>query len=71
MQDDSRAEAAQYYDANPTIPDDLAFYTARLPSPDAFEGVIRAHGFRIVQRWGGYAGERYGEGPELIVQFCG
>ena len=35
MQDDSRAEAAQYYEANPTIPDDLAFYTARLPSPDA------------------------------------
>src|SRR5438094_7557285 len=35
MQDDIRAEAAQYYDANPTIPDDLAFYTARLPSADA------------------------------------
>jgi hypothetical protein len=26
MQDDIRAAAAQYYDANPTIPDDLAFY---------------------------------------------
>jgi hypothetical protein len=26
MQDDMRAAAAQYYDANPTIPDDLAFY---------------------------------------------
>jgi hypothetical protein len=23
MQDDIRAEAAQYYDVNPTIPDDL------------------------------------------------
>jgi len=34
MQDDMRAAAAQYYDANPTIPDDLAFYTARLPSAD-------------------------------------
>jgi len=43
----------------------------RCYTPDAFAGVIRAHGFRIVQRWGGYAGERYGEGPELIVQFCG
>jgi len=30
MQGDSRAEAAPYSDANPTIPDDLAFYTARL-----------------------------------------
>ena len=35
MQDDIRAAAAPYYDANPTIPDDLAFYTARLPSADA------------------------------------
>jgi SAM-dependent methyltransferase len=43
----------------------------RCYTPEAFEGMIRAHGFRIVQRWGGYAGERYGEGPELIVQFCG
>jgi len=42
----------------------------RCYTPDAFEGVIRAHGFQIIQRWGGYAGERYGEGPELIVQFC-
>jgi len=35
---------------------------------DAFEHVIRAHGFRIVQRWDGYAGERYGEGLERVVQ---
>ena len=35
MQDDIRAAAAQYYDANPTIPDDRAFYMARLPSADA------------------------------------
>jgi hypothetical protein len=41
----------------------------RCYTPDAFEHVIRAHGFRIVQRWGGYAGERYGEEPELVVQF--
>jgi len=32
------------------------------------EQVMRAHGFRIVQRWGGYAGERYGERPEIVVQ---
>src|SRR2546429_4506971 len=35
MQNDIRAEAAQYYDVNPTIPDDIAFYQARLPSSDA------------------------------------
>jgi SAM-dependent methyltransferase len=43
----------------------------RCYAPEAFERVIRAHGFRVVQRWGGYAGERYGEGPELVVQFRG
>jgi SAM-dependent methyltransferase len=41
----------------------------RCYEPTEFEQVIREHGFRIVQRWGGYAGERYGEGPELVVQF--
>ena len=41
----------------------------RCYTPEAFEQVMRAHGFRIVQHWGGYAGERYGEGPELVVQF--
>src|SRR4030095_4147927 len=35
MSDDIRAEAAQYYDVNPTIPDDLVFYQARLLSSDA------------------------------------
>jgi SAM-dependent methyltransferase len=41
----------------------------RCYAPEEFEAVIRAHGFWILQRWGGYAGERYGEGPELVVQF--
>jgi SAM-dependent methyltransferase len=41
----------------------------RCYAPDEFEQVILDHGFRIIQRWGGYAGERYGEGPELVVQF--
>ena len=41
----------------------------RCYAPDEFEQVILEHSFRIVQRWGGYAGERYGEGPELVIQF--
>jgi hypothetical protein len=41
----------------------------RCYAPAEFEQVILDHGFRIVQRWGGYTGERYGEGPELVVQF--
>lgn len=36
--------------------------------PDAFARLFSQHGFDIVERWGGYAGETYGVGPELIVQ---
>jgi len=37
--------------------------------PAEFEQAILDHGFQILQRWGGYAGEPYGEGPELVIQF--
>jgi len=37
--------------------------------PDEFVEMIESHGFQVVDRWGGYAGEAYGEGPELVVQF--
>jgi SAM-dependent methyltransferase len=37
--------------------------------PDAFEQLIVGHGFQVIKRWGGYAGEPYGEGPELVIQF--
>ena len=37
--------------------------------PDQFLRLIESHGFRVIGRWGGYAGEAYGEGPELVAQF--
>ena len=37
--------------------------------PDTFEQLILGHRFEIVNRWGGYQGEQYGKGPELILQF--
>jgi SAM-dependent methyltransferase len=37
--------------------------------PEPFEQIIVNHGFRIINRWGGYAGEIYGEGPEFVLQF--
>ena len=39
--------------------------------PAEFESLITSHGFRIVNRWGGYQGETYGAGPELVIQFGG
>jgi SAM-dependent methyltransferase len=38
--------------------------------PAGFEELIVRHGFSVVQRWGGYAGEPYGAGPELVIQFA-
>ena len=42
----------------------------RCYAPEEFAQVIRSHGFRIIHRWGGYAGEPYGEGPELVLEFA-
>jgi SAM-dependent methyltransferase len=36
---------------------------------DDFTQLVEAHGFDILDRWGGYAGEPYGDGPELVLQF--
>jgi SAM-dependent methyltransferase len=37
--------------------------------PDAFVQLILDHGFQVIDKWGGYRGEAYGAGPELVVQF--
>jgi SAM-dependent methyltransferase len=37
--------------------------------PDEFLARIRDEGFQITGQWGGYAGESYGTGSELIVAF--
>jgi hypothetical protein len=38
--------------------------------PTGFEQLILRHGFSVIRRWGGYAGEPYGSGPELVIQFA-
>ena len=37
--------------------------------PDEFRHEILNRGFEIIEQWGGYKGERYGEGQELVIQF--
>jgi SAM-dependent methyltransferase len=37
--------------------------------PDEFVEIIENHGSHVVNRWGGYKGEPYGEGTQLVVQF--
>jgi SAM-dependent methyltransferase len=37
--------------------------------PEGFVQLILTQGFRVLQQWGGYCGEPYGQGSELVVQF--
>ncbi len=38
--------------------------------PKEFEALITKQEFQILDRWGGYTGEPYGQGPELVIQFA-
>lgn len=37
--------------------------------PQEFSAFIARQGFKILHQWGGYRGETYGQGPELVVKF--
>ena len=37
--------------------------------PEEFLRLVEDHGFRVTGQWGGYAGEMYGDGGELVVAF--
>jgi SAM-dependent methyltransferase len=41
----------------------------RCYSSEEFLKTIEENGFIIDEKWGGYSGEHYGEGPELVVKF--
>jgi len=38
--------------------------------PRDFEGLLVDHGFTILNKWGGYAGEPYGQESELVIEFA-
>lgn len=37
--------------------------------PDDLVKLVEDHEFSVTKRWGGYAGEKWGAGPELVIQF--
>jgi len=41
----------------------------RLHYPENFKNMIEEKGFSVIEKWGGYEGEPYGKGNELIIQF--
>ena len=57
------------YERETLVEESLLKIVMRCYYPDTFEQLILAHGFAILNRWGGYEGEVYGQGPELVVQF--
>jgi len=59
----------RYYE-NDSLVDEVRFVPPmRVYYAEEFIDLIRAHGFEIVATWGGYKGEAYGEGTELVVKF--
>jgi SAM-dependent methyltransferase len=57
------------YDREALIDEATLQIAMRCYYPDEFAALVTSHGFRIVEPWGGYAGEPYGEGPELVLRF--
>jgi cyclopropane fatty-acyl-phospholipid synthase-like methyltransferase len=59
----------RYYE-NDSLIDEVRFVPPmRVYYAEEFKGLIRTHGFEIIEAWGGYRGEAYGEGSELVVKF--
>lgn len=57
------------YEGETLMEESLLKIVMRCYYPDTFERLITEHGFVIHNRWGGYEGEVYGQGPELVIQF--
>ena len=58
------------YTGDKIVEEDVMKIAMRCYYPDQFADLVTRHGFEIVNRWGGYHGEPYGGGPELVLQFC-
>jgi SAM-dependent methyltransferase len=57
------------YQADKLVEEVVLKIVMRCYYPDQFVRLIESYGFKILDKWGGYSGEIYGEGPELVVKF--
>ncbi|MFB3896040.1 MAG: trans-aconitate 2-methyltransferase [bacterium] len=57
------------YQADILVEEVILKIAMRCYYPEQFVELIASQGFHILDKWGGYAGEPYGEGPELVVKF--
>jgi len=56
------------YDGEEQTDEAVLSLVMRCYYPDEFEALIADAGFEVMNRWGGYHGEPYGNGPELVLQ---
>ena len=57
------------YEENALVGEAVLKFPMRCYYPDEFLTLIEGHGFQVTGKWGGYAGEPYGDGGELVVAF--
>lgn len=59
----------RYNESNTLIDESILEIVMRVWQPDELTSLINRHGFKITECLGGYEGEPWGEGPELVVAF--
>jgi len=59
----------RYYLQGQLIEESIMSIAMRCYYPAEFLALIEQQGFNVIGKWGGYAGEVYGEGGELVIAF--
>ena len=59
----------QYWFDGELIEESLMELSMRVWYPNQLLDLIETNGFEILDTWGGYQGEKYGKGPELVIAF--
>lgn len=57
----------QYWIGEEMIEESLMEISMRVWYPNQLLDLLETNGFEILEKWGGYQGEAYGKGPELVV----
>jgi len=60
----------RFYKDDELIDEVVLCISMRCYYPDELLQLVVDEGFWVANKWGGYKGEPYGEGPELIVKFA-
>jgi SAM-dependent methyltransferase len=59
----------QYWIDEEMVEESLMEISMRVWYPNQLLDLLETNGFEILEKWGGYQGEAYGNGPELVISF--